>query len=272
MTTTLHAALAYASRGYRVLPLEANGKRPLTDHGVHSSTLGQLAIHNLFSQPCNLGLAIPDDVVVLDVDVRNDGPATLRKYLAHWGRLPTTPHQLTASGGDHFVFRRPTHAPNLRTKLGPGVELLGRGRYIVAAPSTIHGKPYRWTQKLSSTPIADLPMWLLDLALYDPPSAETVQASAPSPQDVVERARKYVRNIPPAVSGQGGSRDTFLLAQRLVRGFQLTDAEALDVLDAWNQGCAPPWSHRELARKVREARAKGTMAFGELLNAERRAS
>ena len=269
----IQAALAYASRGYRVLPLVADGKRPLTDHGVHSSTLGPLAIERLFSGPCNLGLAIPENLVVLDIDVRNGGGETLRKLTDHWGKLPLTPHQVTASGGGHFVFRRPTHGGRLRTKLvhvKSGVELLGVGRYIVAAPSSIGGRRYEWTARLSTTPIADLPMWLLDLALYEDVVEPAQQSAAPSAADVVERARKYVQQCPPAVSGQGGSSATFLLCQRLVRGFQLSDGEALELLDAWNQSCAPPWGKRELARKVNEARQRGTMAFGELLNAQRR--
>lgn len=270
---TLSAALAYASRGWRVLPLEPNGKRPLTEHGVHDATFGQLALERYFAQPANLGLAIPDEWLILDVDVRNDGPATLAKWLAHWGKLPTTPHQITASGGDHFVFRRPSQAVRLRTKLGPGVELLGVGRYIVAAPSTINGQAYRWQTRLSQTPIADLPMWILDLALYhDQPDEQGFPAGRKPTVDVYERAKRYVASVPGAVSGQGGHAATFLLAQRLVRGFQLDDGTALELLTQWNTTCDPPWSHWELKRKIREAYQKGTMRFGELLEAERRSA
>ena len=273
MTTLLSAALAYARHGYRVLPLEPNGKRPITEHGVHDATFGDLAIHNLFSRPCNLGLAVPDDRLILDVDVRSNGPATLKAWLDKWGPLPMTPRQVTASGGWHVVFRRPTHAVTLRTKLGPGVDLLGLGKYIVSAPSTIDGKPYRWDHRLSTTPVADLPMWLLDMAIVkrDASDAPAPMGERPS-ADVYERAKKYVASCPGAVSGQGGHNATFLLAQRLVRGFKLDDATALSLMTQWNVTCSPPWNSYQLARKVAEARTKGTMAWGELLDAPRRSA
>lgn len=271
MSNLTAAALAYARHGVAVLPLQHNGKRPLTEHGVKDATAGPLALERLFAGPCNLGLAIPAEWVVLDVDVRNDGPATLRGWLAKWGQLPVTPHQTTASGGDHFIFRRPTHTPNLRTKLGPGVELLGVGRYIVAAPSRIGEGQYRWDVRLSTTKIADLPLWLLDLACYPveaPSSGQTTGAARP---DVVDRAWKYLDTVPPAISGSGGHAHTFLTAQKLVRGFDLDDQTAFILLDHWNQNCQPRWSQHELRRKIEQARAKGTIAFGSLRDQQRRA-
>ena len=72
------------------------------------------------------------------------------------------------------------------------------------------------------------------------------------------------------MQGQDGSGTTVKLALALVRGFELSDADALDVLGAWNAECKPRWSERELAHKVADAREKGRLPFGFLLNAERR--
>lgn len=78
----------------------------------------------------------------------------------------------------------------------------------------------------------------------------------------LERARAYARATPGAVAGQAGHRATFVLASKLVRGFGLTDAQALDVLTEWNATCRPPWHARDLARKVAEARHQGRMPEG----------
>jgi hypothetical protein len=85
--------------------------------------------------------------------------------------------------------------------------------------------------------------------------------------DVVERARKYVAACPPAISGSGGHRHTFLIAQRLVRGFELDPATAFSLMTAWNRTCQPPWSARELAHKISEAGRVGQMPLGILRSA-----
>ncbi len=73
------------------------------------------------------------------------------------------------------------------------------------------------------------------------------------------RVRAYVEKIPGAVSGQRGHTQTFRVAQYLVRGFGLSDSEALQVLEEWNQRCVPPWEQRDLMRKITEARHAGRL-------------
>jgi hypothetical protein len=85
------------------------------------------------------------------------------------------------------------------------------------------------------------------------------------PDDVRERARKYLAAIPPAVAGNGGDAATFRVCCRLVRGFALHDEEALSVLKEWNHGCVPPWSEEELRAKLRGARRYGREPVGGLL-------
>jgi hypothetical protein len=79
---------------------------------------------------------------------------------------------------------------------------------------------------------------------------------------VVERARRYLAAVPPAIEGCGGDAHTFALVCKLVRGFALDDATALALLTEWNAGCVPPWSERELLAKIRNANAYGSEAIG----------
>ena len=83
--------------------------------------------------------------------------------------------------------------------------------------------------------------------------------------DRVIRARRFLRAVEAAVSGRHGDLRTFRICCRLVRGFALSDNEALAVLSEWNERCQPPWSERELLKKVHNARKYGREPFGCLL-------
>jgi hypothetical protein len=84
----------------------------------------------------------------------------------------------------------------------------------------------------------------------------------------IERARRYLGAIPPAIAGQHGDVQTFRVCCRLVRGFALDDEDAVTLLTEWNAQCRPPWSDRELREKVRRARRYGREPIGGLLEAQ----
>ena len=81
----------------------------------------------------------------------------------------------------------------------------------------------------------------------------------------VGRAERYLAALPPAITGQHGDLHTFRVCCRLVRGFALSDKEALNLLRHWNRHCDPPWSERELTDKVSRARRYGREPIGGLL-------
>jgi hypothetical protein len=89
--------------------------------------------------------------------------------------------------------------------------------------------------------------------------------AAPS---VAERAAAYLATMEPAVSGQGGHNQTYKAACVLVQRFGLSEAEAWPLLQIWNASCQPPWSEKDLRRKLAEAmkdtgRPKGYLLGGE---------
>jgi RepB DNA-primase from phage plasmid len=97
------------------------------------------------------------------------------------------------------------------------------------------------------------------------PATSDVRAHAAPPVRAcghVERARRYMRQVRPAVAGQHGDVHTFRVCCRLVRGFALNDEDALAVLVGWNQRCVPPWSERELRAKLQHARRYGREPIG----------
>lgn len=68
-----------------------------------------------------------------------------------------------------------------------------------------------------------------------------------------ERIQSYLVKIEPSVSGQGGHDQLFKAATALVGDWGLTKGEAIPFLAAWNAGCTPPWSERDLSHKLDEA-------------------
>ncbi len=82
---------------------------------------------------------------------------------------------------------------------------------------------------------------------------------------IVERAKRYLASVPPAIAGQHGDVHTFRVCCRLARGFALDDEQALHVLLEWNARCQPPWSEAELLDKLRRAARYGREPIGGLL-------
>lgn len=105
----------------------------------------------------------------------------------------------------------------------------------------------------------------------DAPPAGAISEASPGrnrpgePTDVLERARRYLAAVPPAVAGQRGDARTFQVCCRLARGFALSASDALALLTDWNARCEPPWSERELLAKLAHAQRYGREPVGGLL-------
>jgi hypothetical protein len=94
---------------------------------------------------------------------------------------------------------------------------------------------------------------------------ETTFAVAPVVPGTPEEAARIAEAIAmlqasaSAIEGQGGSRVTFIVAQRLVRSLELPIDTALALLaEHYNTRCRPPWSESELRHKLVTARNSGT--------------
>jgi hypothetical protein len=72
-------------------------------------------------------------------------------------------------------------------------------------------------------------------------------------EQLIHRAKLYLAKVPPAVSGQHGHDATFHVACCLVKGFDLTCAEAWTAIQDWNRTCQPPWDEKDLRRKLDQA-------------------
>ena len=85
------------------------------------------------------------------------------------------------------------------------------------------------------------------------PLRYTSPSASAGPLDVIERARRYLAKMPPAITGQHGHDQTFAVACTLVQGFGLSVAEAAPLFAEYNARCSPPWSEHDLAHKLTDA-------------------
>lgn len=264
--TKKEAALAYARKGWKIFPCAENTKIPLAGtHGVKDATSDAEKIAEWWdaNPNANVGLACgsASGVWVVDVDVRKDkGVDGFKSISASGKKLKETLSQNTPSGGMHLLYRCDGEPPANKNGFLEGVDVRGDGYYVVVSPSTINGKKYAWTEgthEMAEFPDDFKPAQRTASVFESVPAACTVSAVP-----YADRARAYLAQIPGAVEHVDGHAKLFWVAQVLVNGFRLSDADALDMMwNEYNPRCVPPWTRnakteREFSHKVAEAHAK----------------
>jgi hypothetical protein len=155
----LTEALSYAARGWPVLPL--TGKKPAIKKGVYGAECGESFVKRRFATGKNIGIQTGkvSGIVVIDVDPRNGGDATLSDLIAKHGALPETLESATGGGGFHIFFNHP--GIKLRGKLGTGIDVKSDGGYVVAPPSVHPDTKQRYSWR-NDYGLADMPQWMLE--------------------------------------------------------------------------------------------------------------
>ena len=179
--------------------------------------------------------------------------------------LPETPFMVKTAKGFHRYYRHPGGTVRNKARIREGVDIRADGGYVLGPgsvhPSGITYQPIRYLPKsLDALPVFDL-AWIESKKSHARTTTHLPsrrRSESMDPTRPVQRARDYLAKVPPAIEGQAGDTRTFTVVCRIVRGFDLTDVEALDVLTNWNATCVPPWSENELEEKIRNARKYGT--------------
>ncbi len=265
--TKLDHALALAKRGFRVFPLLPNLKLPAIKEYQNQATTDPARIREWwlsFWPDANIGIETTG-LCVLDVDAKPGKPGreSLEFLLDLHGQLPPTYAQRTPTGGMHFVFSAPPGVDirNSAGKIAPGLDIRGWHGFIVAAGSTIDGRPYRGGDK----PIAQAPQWLLDAARAATPPREERDLPPAAELDTptaTKRATEYLQSADPAIQGAGGDDQTYRTAAR-VKDIGVSQQEAVALmLEHWNERCQPPWDPDDLRDKVANAYRYGENAPG----------
>jgi replicative DNA helicase len=170
----LAAALGYAAKGWRVIPIRPGGKHPAgidawqkaasNDPGtVRSWWTGLYRGHGV-----GIATGPESGIFVLDVDngPGKTGDDSLADLEATYGKLPDTVEVITGSGGRHLYFAWPDGA-DIRNdqagKLGPFLDIRGEGGQVLAPP-TVHPNGRRYEPEASSPDEpAPAPAWLVKL-------------------------------------------------------------------------------------------------------------
>lgn len=162
-TPSLEAADDYRRVRLDLIPLRQRDKMPADRRWQERAYDQTEVLERARRDGLNLGVRLPAEVVVVDVDPRNfpAGRDSLAELAAAFGLpLASAPHVLTGNlshPGHHFYFLKPAGAVLLDSLDGfEGVEFKSLGRQVVA-PGSVHptGGRYRWAP--DSPPLHDMP-------------------------------------------------------------------------------------------------------------------
>lgn len=147
METMLHFALGYARRGFDVVPLVPNTKRPMQKF-ADRPPMTEKEITEFWTKTPNANIALKTrDFWVLDIDLH--GKKNGYQSLANWEHVKTIPRTsqvITASGGKHLYFKKPIgFTMPQKVDFLDGVDIKFHvNNYVVAPPSVIDGAAYSW--------------------------------------------------------------------------------------------------------------------------------
>jgi hypothetical protein len=188
----LDAALNYAARGWRVLPLEtvtadgctcwrgaacrSAGKHPAEwlgptgdDHAIATTDAAHIAEWWTAHPTANVGVVCgaASGLVVLDVDPAKGGAESLITLFLRG--CPQTLTVRTGSGGEHRYFAHPGGRVECRVGFRRGLDLRADGGLVVAPPS-LHRSGQRYAFRGSAdAPLAPMPAELVAaLARFKP--------------------------------------------------------------------------------------------------------
>lgn len=177
---TVTAAMALASRGLAVFPVDPTTKAPRTPHGCLDASRSEATLIEFWRKHPAAGVGVatgkPSGIVVIDVDPHNGGEDGFADLAGRLGAPGRTVRVSTPNGGFHLWYRAPGTAVSCSAgKLAPGVDIRGEGGYVVAPPtSRPDGTGWRWT---GTAPLAELqPEWVE--ALTVPAAPERARPSS----------------------------------------------------------------------------------------------
>lgn len=154
-------------------------------------------------------------ILVLDVDVKNNGLETIKNY-----HVPLTQSQTTLSGGKHYVFKYPNDGKVYGNKVGidHGLDIRGRDGYIVH-------------YNLDSTPIAEAPQWLLDQCEVVEREIDVTKSVKVSHDIAIATLNEACENIREAAEGESNN----VLNVEAYRVGQLVASQSLEHTEAYNE-------------------------------------
>ena len=236
------------------LRLKKNGKVPLVA-GAFDGESEEL-IQKWVQEGGNIGTLTgsKSGIIVVDLDRHgdSDGVDSLNNLLEAYDlELPKTTVVKTPNNGYHYYFKLPSKYYDIQLKQNingyEGIDFQSSGRFVVAPPSQIDGRPYEVLRDVAELP--ELPEKLLEI-LVD----KTITKKNK------KRERKWTANLLGDIiagSGEGG-RNIWLTTQI---GKLFATGLNHDEVRVWslyvNQiGCVPPLSEDEVLQTYESVRKR----------------
>lgn len=211
----LTAALDYASRGLRVLPIAPGKKIPCNTNGCTGASCIADVVRKWYDRTPNAGVGIagggPARLVIIDVD-EEIGAISFGVLQRSLGPLPATASVRTRRGR-HLYFRVPAAVDmdSIRNSTGdiaPKVDIRATGGYVVAPPTP----GYSWD---TDDEIAELPIaWANRLKSL---SSNKYSSSAYAKKAILGELDKVI-NEPEGSRNDQLNRSAFALGQLVASG------------------------------------------------------
>jgi hypothetical protein len=203
-TTTLDAALGYASLGWKIFPVRpAPAKQPLTAHGFRDATTDHARIVEWWSKwpSAQVGVACGDQIAAIDLDLKPDqgvdGLAEFDALQMTHGAHGCGLEMVTPRGGRQLFYRGDSLC---RRRLGvrPGIDVLGDGGYTIVPSPASPGRS--WRAGDPSEELATPPSWVAEFMVGGSttnPTSAPISRTGPVPQSgpVVPLTDEQVRDI-----------------------------------------------------------------------------
>lgn len=253
--SVVDAATNLAKFGFSVFPCRVGEKVPATPHGSKDATNNVEKIKAMFQPGNNIAIATTGSLFVLDFDKLGGWQEFEKQHQP----LPATVTAKTPHGGNHLYFNSIFEVRTNQSKIGPKIDVRGIGGSVLCPPSIVDGKPYQWLEGRSPNEIAvaQAPEWLIELLFTEKTNMSTNEntftGNAVEDDSYIERCRSYVSKMPVAIAGDNGHGKAFAVACTVYK-FGLSDAGAAQVFAEYNERCTPPWSEKETAHKLQDAK------------------
>lgn len=255
MSATLeNAALEYLSKGLTVIPVRGRygktldeAKKPLVNwqkwQGLKPS---EGIVRGWFTQKPNADLGLltgpSNGLLALDIDGQKGYQSIADKP------IPDTWINVTRRG-EHYLFSWDERLNNVATtKVGifPGVDVRGKGGYIIAPPSVGVGDfQYKWKEGASPTdrPLACPPEWLVQELLKGEKKEQEYQE--------VRVGENWLLELKEGLSAGENRHNGMckLASYYMSRG--IPEDDVITLMHTWNQKCTPPKDEEEFDKKLK---------------------
>ena len=272
----LDAALAYAAKGWPLLPIRSGGKEPLIDGWEVNATTDATTIKRWLKKwpNANMALHVGDaGLLVIDYDPGSDRA----EVEGNIGKFPATKLVAkTPRGGTHeyYALQPGELVANSANKLAPHVDVRSFHGYVLLPPSRTTDGTYEWISEGKPAFRTDEMLRVANTAREKSQDRDNWIIEPDLEENVATCITWLKDKAKIAIEGQGGDSCAYATAA-MCKSYGISEERAIDLmLEYWNPRCDPPWSWNEqehLVEKVRNAFAYNTSIPGNLTPAYREA-